>query len=178
MSNGFIDNYHLKRHIKAVHGEEFVCQPCYVKASSVSKDEDTTNIKFRFKKKKQLAKHKIEVHEKTTSYACKYCSKNFVKEKQYDTHMKRHEEKIQKKNKQILELVDNSPSEEEKDGMIDPEFPVNFPGITQTQNPLDKLGLRKRFKSSDSDDQPLIWEDVEPKFTSTKVRIHDLKEFA
>ena len=49
LSNGFIDNYHLKRHIKSVHEEEFICTICDEQAKL--QDSPKTSIKYRFKKK-------------------------------------------------------------------------------------------------------------------------------
>ena len=83
LSNGFIDNYHLKRHIKAVHDENFVCNIWMEKYQNGNENDNTPIPKYRFKKKKQLARHKFEMHEKPLSYTWKFCSKVFSVLKQY-----------------------------------------------------------------------------------------------
>ena len=90
-SNGFIDNYHLRRHIKSVHNKEFVW--------NIWEDENKllnpeNPIPFRFKKKNQLKKHMEQIHADPAQFQCKFWSKSFNKQKKFEAHMQRHEEKI------------------------------------------------------------------------------------
>ena len=169
LSNGFIDNYHLKRHIKSVHEEEYVCTICFEK--SQSHEGNTPNIKYRFKKKKQLAKHKLDVHENKNKFTCKLCSKNFTNQKQFDAHMSRHEDKIQKKNKQIVDLVDANKEEAKEIDFEDHELKLNILKSQSDSSPF-QLDYDKRLSRIQSHERKLDYESGDNKASLIKVGIN------
>jgi len=125
--------------------------------------EDTVQVpKFRFKKKKHLHKHRFEMHEKPVSYSCKFCSKNFSVLKQFNTHVKRHEEKIQRKNKQLYEIPDKRKEAKETSQFQMADLSFN------AESPFN-IELRKRFKSSESEKRVLLFEDENVKRRLSKV---------
>mmetsp|Transcript_22054 Transcript_22054/g.19621 ORF Transcript_22054/g.19621 Transcript_22054/m.19621 type:complete len:147 (+) Transcript_22054:312-752(+) len=114
--------------------------------------------KYRFKKKKQLAKHMLQIHENPAKFECKFCSKNFIKEKQYEVHMQRHEDKIQKKNMQIVDLSEqNTKTDPAKEETKEIDFEDS--AIKKSiESLLDKknfspftLEFGKEYKCSDSE---------------------------
>lgn len=159
LSNGFIDNYHLKRHIKAVHDENFVCNIWMEKYQNGNENDNTPIPKYRFKKKKQLARHKFEMHEKPLSYTWKFCSKVFSVLKQYNSHMQRHENKFQKKNKQIVDLADAEKEEETKEQDDKPKlFELNEQNEVDHEVNSFQIDGRKRAKSSQSEERLLLFD--------------------
>ena len=170
LSNGFIDNYHLKRHIKAVHDENFVCNICLEKYQNTISEDNTPIPKYRFKKKKQLAKHKFEMHERPSSYTWKFWSKAFSVLKQYNNHMSKHEMRIEKKNKQILDLPESGKVEETKEENKNPSlFEFNVNKDKEQEKSSFIIDYRKRFKSSQSEERELLFEENDLKRRLSKV---------
>ena len=168
LSNGFIDNYHLRRHIKSVHEEEFVCQICQEQSQNCVDDKNTSFPKYRFKKKKQLAKHRVDVHNKRANFECKFWSKGFVNEKTFTTHVKRHEDKMLRKNKQMVDINFPDQFEEWKEHNLQDTKNDIWEDLHEDDS-LFKLESQKRFKVSDSIEQMLSISEKDNKLADFKV---------
>lgn len=117
---------------------------------------DSLQIKFRFKKKKQLAKHMEQVHGTSNKKECKYCNK-LITTRQYEAHLKKHEQKIEK-NMIILDLTEKSSesvlkAEEKKEvDFEDKQLKEKIMKLqAKNENSAFMAQFRKRFKSSDSE---------------------------
>ena len=160
----------MKRHIKAVHDKNFACDVCLEKYQSSTPEDNTPITKYRFRKKKQLAKHKFEMHERPSSYMWKFWSKVFSVLKQYNNHVSKHEMRIDKKNKQILDLPESKKVEETKEENKNPNlFELNGNKDNEQEKSPFIIDYRKRFKSSQSEERELLFEENDLKRRLSKV---------
>eukprot|EP00826_Nyctotherus_ovalis_P006615 TRINITY_DN11585_c0_g1_i2.p1 TRINITY_DN11585_c0_g1~~TRINITY_DN11585_c0_g1_i2.p1 ORF type:complete len:194 (-),score=24.95 TRINITY_DN11585_c0_g1_i2:64-645(-) len=70
-SVGFVDNYHLRRHVEQVHNSPIKCDMCSI----------------RFEKKWLLAKHKHFFHKESAPYQCDRCQRPFFTASRYQGHV-------------------------------------------------------------------------------------------
>jgi len=95
-SAGFVDNYHLRRHIEQVHNSPIKCNECSI----------------RFEKKWLLAKHKWLFHKVPAPYECHECGKPFFVASRYQKH------KCLKEGELILPRKRKRPEETKRDKKV------------------------------------------------------------
>lgn len=91
-------------------------------------------------------------------------------------HIKRHEEKFQKKNKQLVEIIDTTQNEESKEISFEDSniksFMNNPPEVgnkSSAGSPF-KLEQRKRVRTSDSQEEMIFIQD-DKEFSDFKVNL-------
>ncbi|CAI2366980.1 unnamed protein product [Moneuplotes crassus] len=185
LSNGFIDNYHLRRHIKSCHEEKYVCKICEEETTMLP--PGTEQIKFRFKKKKQLAKHMEQIHENSNKKECKYCNK-LISKRQYQAHIKKHEHKIEK-NMIILDITEKSsevplpkaeehkqPEEKKETDFEDKQLQEKILSLqARKEDSVFMAQFRKRFKSSDSEHSYYKYDNINSRPSSMKLNSPNLQ---
>lgn len=93
-SGGFVDNYHLKRHIRCVHDSPIRCFEC----------------NMNFEKRWLLAKHRHFIHSEVPQYKCEECKEYFYTSAHYHDHIQKEcLQKIAKNNFLIQSLKRKSP---------------------------------------------------------------------
>ena len=70
-SIGFVDNYHLRRHMDQIHNLPIMCNIC----------------SFRFDKKWLLTKHKHLIHNEPAPYQCDKCNSPYYTLVRYQAHL-------------------------------------------------------------------------------------------
>ena len=76
-AGGFVDSYHLKRHIACVHDAPIKCMECGI----------------TFEKKWLLLKHRHITHGEIVPFTCEICGKDFYTSAHYHEHMQREGDK-------------------------------------------------------------------------------------